>query len=221
MRVRIDLLDISERRQQGPVTTRFAVRAGAITLATVLALVGAWLAYTSHLARLDLQHKEARWKEVEPRVSAVRQMRQRNADAQAFLRELDAWAEVRQATHLVLEQIQRIAPPEAQFLALELRDDVTARRPAAETDPIRPYRQARLRIQGRAAGERSEDTVKRLIEALRGVTVAEQPVFSRVSLINLQTDTRSAANLSTFEIEAQGDERYLRGATEPEARPTP
>lgn len=220
MRVRIDLLDVSERRQQGPVTTRFALRAGVITLVIGVALAGAWLAYTSHFAYLELQQKEARWKEVEPRVSAARQMRQLNAEAQALLGELDGWADVRQPIHLVLEQIQRIVPAEVQFLALELRDDITAQRPATETDPIRPYRLIRLRIQGRAAGERSEDTVKRLIEALRGVTVAERAVFSRVSLVNLQTDTRSAANLSSFEIEAFGDERYLPGAAKAEVRPT-
>jgi len=220
MKVRIDLLDVSERRQQGPVTTRFAVRALLWTLAASSALAGAWLAYTSLQARSEILIQEATWRDVEPRVTAARKMRLRDADAQAFLGELDAWAEIRRPLHGVLDQTQRIVPQEMQFIRMEIRDDIAARRPASEEEAARPYRQFRIRIHGRAAGERSEDTVSRFIQALKDVG-SPAPVCPLVSLVSMQTDPFSGSGFSTFEIYAEGAERPLRAATAKTATKTP
>lgn len=211
MKVRIDLLDISERRQQAPVTTRFAVRAFLWTLVASAALSGAWLAYMAQQERNEIEVQGATWRQMEPRVTAARKMRQRIADAQAFLRELDAWAEVRQPMHSVLELTQRIVPPQMQFVRMEIRDDISARRPASEEEAAQPYRLIRIRIHGRATGERSEDTVSRFILALKDIG-APPPICPIVSLVSLQTDALAGAGFSAFEINAEGNERPLRSA---------
>ncbi len=214
MRIRIDLLAFSERRQQGPVSTRFALRTTVLTLILAVILGAAWLFFISHTARSEIQTKESAWRDMEPLVKAIRRLRGRNADAQAFLNELDAWAEVRQAGHVVLEHIQRVVPAEMQFVRLEIRDDITARRPSSEAEPARPYRQFRMRINGRTAGERSEDTVARFLLALKDIG-APNRFCPSVSLVSLQSDPQAGAGFSSFEINAEGEERPLRHAAPP------
>ncbi len=208
MNIRIDLLDASERRHQGAISPRFIVRLVAATLALIFALVIGFALYSAQVNRHALQQAETVWGDLRPRLEAARAIRKGVAETTLYLSELEGWRAARFSWKTALEGLQRSVPAEAQLIRMEALDDVAAARPKSAEETPMPYRRIRMKLNGRAAGERPEDVVARLASALRGIG-APQSVFSSVTLAYIQADPLQAS-LNTFELEATGEERPLK-----------
>ncbi len=209
MIIRIDLLDPSERRYMGPVSGRFAKRISVFTI-IALGLIGAVSGLYSGLeCRQALQRGHVRWKELEPRFEATQRLKRRHSELGKYLEEIQSWKGTRLVAHTLLEDIQERVPPSIQFTRLEIRDEISAPRPKTTDEVVVPFRLLRVRINGRATGDRSEEIVARFINHLREMGVGN-PLFRNVTLLAIQAETSPVGSSSTFEIDATGAERPMK-----------
>jgi len=236
MTARINLLKTTEFRRQGLVSTSFIIRAGIMTVA-LFSLVFGVLALSQHRnARQMLFSAQELWRVREPIYRKILAMKQDLATKRKLDQELQGWKTSRIEWSNPLAVLQQIVPPALQFRRLTIWGNMdisipkitkvkAAKGGAAKAEaatvmmtgepagPIAggtPARSFSLLIEGRATGEKAEDTVLQFDAALR-----EEPVFrallQSVRLQRLQSEEGIAGGEAgrAFSIEASTARREM------------
>jgi len=158
---------------------------------------------------------------MEPRYEIALRFQRLSRDLRRYLDEIEGWTAVRLSVPGMLDELQRVVPPEIQLTRLEVRDEISAPRPKSAEEAVTPYRLLRWRLGGRVVGPRSEETVGQLIIGLREMG-APEALFRSVTLLTIQADPLSSIGISTFEIDAMGAPRMMaeeRGKADAPAPP--
>jgi hypothetical protein len=211
MSLRVDLLRDSERRYQGPVSVRFAVATAGLTVGAILFLAGAILVYRQISLSSDLKWARREWEKIKPRHEEILRTEKEVAADQAFLTELDAWAQTRINWNEVLGEFQKTVPSNVQLTRLEVRGDweflKAASPPPAESEaedakkkpepPPIPMRMFKMEVGGRASGQLADEDVVRFANEIK-TSEGLKHLFDSVKLQHL---TKAAPTPGTQEAD--------------------
>jgi hypothetical protein len=211
MNLRVNLLRPEEQRYQGPVSLRFAISVGGITvgcLLLILLLVGLH-SYIS--VRRDLGASRTGWQKIEARFNAVTTKQKAETDNQLLLAELKKWNRQRVEWTPLLKELQNIAPPSVQFTRLMVRSDWNFQKVPGPTtsdgkeipQPLLPARRYYVSLEGRAAGELADQVVVDFERTWRQ-SPGFQPLFESVKLQRLVREAVGGADR-----QAQADRLFL------------
>ena len=212
MRYTIDLLKESERRYEGPVSTRFLLVTGAGFGLSVIALVVAYFIFQGMIIRAQLERYRASWEQMEPRYIEITALRDMVQEAERIRQELEGWVRSGESWHRILLHIQREIPPSIQLVRLDGRDPVEAptrpQRGEATPDPVR---RTQILLSGRVVGAGGEGQVTRFIRALLDTDDEKAPSFRTASLVSMQRDRREPDRMvNIFDIDITGHPRSLQ-----------
>ncbi len=199
MKLRVDLLRAEERRYQGPVSTRFAIRIGAITLGVVSALLLLVALHAFLSVRSELRATRGNWQQIEQRFNEVQALQRASGEQQALLKELDRWSALRAPWSALLPELSQIVPASMQLTRLGIRSEWSfVKAPAPTTSdgkeiplPPMPTRRVYLSLEGRASGDLADEVVVGFVRTLRE-SPGYAPLFESVKLQRLVRETVSA-----------------------------
>ena len=212
MTPRIDLLNDSERRYQGPVSGRFLTTTAAVSAAAAIALAFALTLYHGLTLGRSLQNARDNWAKLQPRFEKAKAVQADKEALAKYRSELDGWRHARLAWGALLDAAERAVPPTVQLQRIEMRDEVTPPRgPAASTNAPDLLRVFRINIAGRATGAKAEDEVGLFIGRLRD-PASGGAVFKAITLLSMQAPGPEArdSGASSFAIECSGKERAVQ-----------
>lgn len=212
MTPRIDLLNDSERRYQGPVSGRFLTTTAAVSAAAVITLAFALTLYHSLTLRRSVQSAGERWTQLQPRFEKAKAVQAEKEALAKYQAELDGWRHARLAWGTLLDAAERAVPPTVQLQRIEMRDEVTPPRgPVASTNAPDLLRVFRMNIAGRATGDKAEDEVGLFIGRLKA-PAAGGALFKSITLLSMQAPGPELrdAGASSFAIECSGLERGVK-----------
>lgn len=207
--MRLDFLQDSEKRYQGPVSGRFLAIATTGTLLAALLMVSAHLFFRHRLTKREIASRRAAMERTRPRVDRVREMQAETGRLRQANTEKAGWGKTRIEWSEALRQLQGATPESVQLLQWDLRDELSAPRRASPAQPFEPRRVFRVRVTGLAEGEQADETVADLIQAMRRFSAGGAPLFQDVKLLSIQADRTAGRPVSRFDLEATGRERPL------------
>ena len=198
MKLRVDLLTQEERRYQGPVSLKFAVTIGGITLGSLALITLLVVVHALLSVRSDLKTARGNWQQIEARYKTVTDKQKAEGENQAVLTELKLWSKQRISWTDLLAELRRIAPASMQFTRLTVRSEWAFVRPPAKTtsdgkeipQAAVPARRFFLSLEGRAAGDLADQVVVDFERAWRQ-SPGFQPLFESVKLQRLVREATS------------------------------
>jgi hypothetical protein len=203
MNLRVDLMQESEYRYQGPVSRKFA---GAALGGFIGAVVLLWAAYAIE-QELSLRKEIAQlsndWNGIEARYKANKFKRLSYAACQSYQRELKPWADTRMDLADRLDELKQIVPPTIQltrfFVQTEWEVIKLPPPPAPDANTI----------QGRAGGVDAEEDVRQLAIRLKS-SRDYGTTFETIKLQRLLRDTQTGDQADhSFAIEGLSEPRKL------------
>ena len=172
MNLRIDLLKESERRYQGAVSRAFVAKMVGIVALIGVALIGvtSWIKYRMTMNSVAVA--EEQWRQIETAFEQVRKMKDDMGANDNMYQQLKGWNVSRLEWHALLEDLQRMVPLNVQLTKLSVSSSTTTITPDTKENPEadntpRDVRTSRLRMDGKAIGDKSDKTVLDFAETLR------------------------------------------------------
>lgn len=208
----IDMLKESERRYEGPVSTRFLVFTGIGAGLTALGLVAAYFLFVSLALRTSLERSQRTWQQLEPRYRELSALQQTLRDVERSAEEIEGWSRSGEQWSRKLLHLQRLMPPSIQLVRLEARDQIELpARPQPGQPMPDPIRRAHIYITGRITGAAGEDEITRLIDALLQPADPDAPRFRNAGLVAMQRDRREReAIVNLFDVDISGYPREIK-----------
>ncbi len=211
MNLRVNLLRPEEQRYQGPVSLRFAITVGGITLGCILLILLLVGLHSYISVRRDLNASRTGWQKIESRFNDVTAKQKAEGENQQLLNELKKWNKQRVAWTPLLKELQDIAPASVQFTRLMVRSDWSFQKVPGPTtsdgkeipQPMTPTRRYFISLEGRAAGDLADQVVVDFERTWRQ-SAGYQPLFESVKLQRLVRDAVGSA-----ERQAQADRLFL------------
>jgi hypothetical protein len=202
MNLRVDLLLDGERRYQGPVSTRFAIRVGLMVAAGMLGMLALFLVNTFVGVRREYVKTKERWDEVNPKYRAILEIQRRQVAIHAMSGELVRWERSRLGWSGLLLDLQKVVPASVQLTRLSVRSDWEVplpapapmeggeggTRPASTSAPPRMI--SAMTVEGRAVGSRGEGAVSDFMTQL-GEQERFRTTLESTKLQRLDRDSQS------------------------------
>jgi hypothetical protein len=212
MNLKLDLLRDAERRFQGPVSVRFAVRMALAAVGTVVALVLIVVGRGYFATHRSVAEARVAWEKISPHYKdALARQKDLNA-LQGLDRWLTNWHSARLNTSGLLYDLQDLVPTNIQLTRLTLVSDFDTRaesataRAAKTNAPIVRVRSS-LTMEGKASGERAEESANGFVADLE-----KQPRFGPLlDSVKLQRlDRDPATGDRVFEVNLDFRVRILK-----------
>ncbi len=203
MNLQVDFMLDSERRSGSSVRSRFIIMVVAVLIPVVGAILFGALWIAQQAAHHDLLIVEQQKKQVEPEHLKVKNLTREYAEAKALHDALAAWRASRMDAYALLRGLQTAVPPSMQLRQMTLSERME------DVNRV-PARLAALLLQGKVAGNRPEEDVRRLERALLG-----QPPFDElVEKVAVQrfsaSDTVGEQHLRVFDLECVFKPRLIK-----------
>ncbi|MBP7828880.1 MAG: hypothetical protein KA248_03065 [Kiritimatiellae bacterium] len=224
MTARINLLQTTEYRRQGLVSTAFTIRVSIVTVLVFSGLFGVLALLRHRNERQMLFAAQELWRVREPLYRKTLDMKQDLATKRKLDQELGGWQASRIAWTGPLEELRLIAAPTLQFRRLNIRGEMDIRVPktkapkAGEGKPAggaapapagTPARRFFLLVEGRAVGDKAEDSVLQFDAALRRAA-AFRGLLESVRLQKLESEEAGKGPAGqAFAIEAATPRREM------------
>ncbi|MBN2702691.1 MAG: hypothetical protein JXR23_00630 [Pontiellaceae bacterium] len=203
---RVNLLDKSERRHQGPVSRRFAFICALVTPVLLIAVIAATKMVQLGSLKDDLETKRAEWERLQPSL-AVFDERAKELDENRQLLELfEAWQKSRLPMEDLLEEIRDIVPERVELKQLSLGVTLDRTMRSAFTKPQEMALKSQLQIGGliREERDKASECMTEFLVDLQGNTVLGDS-FSDIGQ-NGPLVTRAGTGASAAsEFKIQGD----------------
>jgi hypothetical protein len=186
MKLRVDLLKDTERRYQGPVSMRFMIRAGGVTLALVLFVFGGLAIQRQVMLRYRLKSATEEWARLGPRYEEITKRQAVVSSYKGLLDELNGWGMTNSHWYDMLLELQKTVPPNVQLSKLNVDGGWEFIKPEKKKEPpkkegakleekpaakevivqVTPARSIRLSIGGRVQGELADEIVVQFTKSL-------------------------------------------------------
>jgi hypothetical protein len=114
MKLRVNLLKSSERRYQGPVSLRFLIRVGGISVVVLALLFGIMAIQRQFMLSHRLKSAKEEWSRLGPRYEEITKRQVVVGNYKALLDELGKWGMTNGNWHEMLLEMQKIVPANVQ-----------------------------------------------------------------------------------------------------------
>lgn len=172
MNLRVDLIEISERRSASPVSLAMFLRILTITLLAIIALVALLYGNRMREVREQLRVVKADIKQIKPQYDEQIALTTNLSRQKEVLGELKGWESARFPLYAQLKAIQGIVPPTIQLT--ELRVDRVL-----QTVDKKTARVFKMQIKGRATTSRADAEVDKFRQDL-AKDPAIQPLLQEI-----------------------------------------
>lgn len=203
---RVNLLDKSERRHQGPVSRRFAVICALVTPVLLFAVIAATKMVQLGSLKDDLETKRAEWERFQP-LLAVFDEKSKELDENRHLLELfEAWQKSRLPMEDLLEEIRDIVPERVELKQLSLGVTLDRTMRSAFTKPEEMALKSQLQIGGliREERDKASECMTGFLEDLQGNTVLGDS-FSDIGQNGPLVTRAGTGGSAASEFKIQGD----------------
>ncbi len=209
MIIRIDLLRESEKRYQGIVSIRFAVRAGIITALCIASLVVYSMFNSFTSLRSKLNDAKTEWDKMSGQYTEATNMAAKVKELQVVLQEVQRWNDTRISWADALAILQDYVPTNIQFTRIEVNDKFKL--PAVRTKES-SFRKVDFFISGISHAKlQAEQTAD--IEKLKEIMKFHNNltnVFEKVELEASNRSTEEDKDYLIFTIHGTGLERPIQ-----------
>ncbi|MBU4199095.1 MAG: hypothetical protein KKE37_05645 [Verrucomicrobia bacterium] len=194
MNLQVNFILESEMRSGSTVSLKFVVRVVAVVVPVLMGIIIAGLIMGGRSARQSLRFAMQEKSQLDPVYQSVIGLKQELNECRQVADVLEGWGTSRTDWRLLLRYLQGVVPASIQFLRLTVNETI------GRVDNI-PARMSAMYLKGKVTGERAEDDVQLLDNALK-----EKPIFTNLFL-KVEVKRFEAAenvadkNTRVFEIE--------------------
>ncbi len=153
---RVNLLDKSERRHQGPVSRRFAFVCAMVTPLLLIAVIAATKMVQLGISKQDLQTKRTELERLQPLLAEFDEKRKELDESRQLLELFEAWEKSRLPMEDLLEEIREIVPERVELKQLSLGVTLDRTMRSGFRKPAEMALKSRLQIGGLIREERDK-----------------------------------------------------------------